>query len=234
MNMGIDAQKRFYEAGYGRARTYKTGWEWLDRWEPTVTRTDEAVAALPGGERLLDIGCGGGELLLKASAKYESVTGFDLAEVQLERAKEMLRVLGERCTIRSANLDTEGVPYGDDSFDAVTCISVLQFVFDVEHAVCEIHRVLRPGGVLVMEVNNLAFIGHRFKLMLGLQPRTSYFDGWDGGVLHYFLKRPLEELLRVSGFNMTRVWSAGRFRRLRALWPSLLAQNLMVSAQKSR
>jgi SAM-dependent methyltransferase len=172
-------------------------------------------------------------LLLKASERYEELYGLDIAPVCITSAQQLLGGLKERkVDLRVVNIDVEGLPFAEAYFDAVTMIAVLQLVFDVERAIREVHRVLRAKGTFIFETNNLAYIGHRLTLLLGRQPRTSYFQGWDGNVLHYFVLGPLVALLEREGFSVIKVCSAGRFSNIRSWRPSLFAQNLMIVAVK--
>jgi|WetSurMetagenome_2_1015567.scaffolds.fasta_scaffold01171_11 ubiquinone/menaquinone biosynthesis C-methylase UbiE len=231
--MPEDPVQEFYQHSYSQQKTYRSRWHLLNRWLPSASRVDVAISLLPGGKRLLDVGCGNGELLLKASPSYSEVYGFDVATVNIERAQQTLAAL-RNCEVKliAGNIDVDGLPFEDSFFDSTTCIAVLQHVFDVYGAFKEIRRVLKPGGTLVLETNNLAYFGHRLALLLGKQPRTSYFDGWDGNTLHYFVPSSLRELIEVEGFQVQHVCSAGRLSRMRTWWPSMLAQNVLIVALK--
>jgi len=50
----------------------------------------------------------------------------------------------------------KGLPFSDSFFDAVTCIAVLEHVFNPPNVLNEIHRVLKPNGFLIMQVPNVA------------------------------------------------------------------------------
>lgn len=231
--MTLDPQRDFYQAAYSQFAPVRSRWAWLERWFPSVSRIDLAVTLLPGGHRLLDVGCGSGDLLYKASNKYAEIYGVDVADVCVERARAKLADLCNLSDILQLNVDANGLPWPDGYFDAVTCIAVLQFLFDVDNAILEMHRVLREGGILVIEVNNLAYLKNRLTLLVGRQPRTTTLPrGWDGNTLHYFTLGPFIRLLQCKGFAVDQICSAGRFNRLRSLWPSLLAENVMVASHK--
>lgn len=228
-----DFQQAFYEEGYGEQRVGVPRWRWLDPWFPAAPRVEVAAALLPGGERVLDVGCGGGGLLRQVRDRYKDLCGVDIAPVQIARARETLGNIGDwRVDLRVVNIDACGLAFEDSYFDAVACISVLPFLFDVDRALAEINRVLKIGGLLVVQTNNLAYAGHRLSLLIGRQPRTSSFHGWDGNTLHYFVLRSLEALLRGHGFVVLWRCCAGRFNKIRSLWPSLLGGDLIALAKK--
>lgn len=94
--------------------------------------------------RLLEIGCGSGALLEDLSAD-NVVYGMDVAE-------EALRICRERGLDCVSKGDVTALPYKDAAFDTVIAIDVLEHIDDDGAAVREIHRVCRPGGVLIVTV----------------------------------------------------------------------------------
>ena len=230
-----DFQREFYESGYGTpplavpARS-----PGFNSWLPATSRIDVAISLLPGGRRLLDVGCGDGQLLRQASAKYQELFGVDIAANRLKTAREKLEGLPQPSDLRTLNLDREDLPFASDYFDAVTAVAVLPFIFDVDHALGEMARVLQPGGSLVLETNNLGFIGHRLAVLFKGRLQTSYFYGWDGNTLHYFSQRPLLSALDSYGLQKSAILASGRLRKIRSLWPAILGGNLVVLARKAR
>lgn len=76
------------------------------------------------------------------------LTGFDLSPAMLERAQARARELGMEADLRVA--DATSVPFGDESFDTVLCTFSLCSIPRADAAVREMHRVLRPGGRVLM------------------------------------------------------------------------------------
>lgn len=94
------------------------------------------------GQRLLDLACGTGDLAAAAAARGARVDGIDFAAPMIEAA----RAKAPGASVQVA--DCLDLPYGDASFDAVTCCFGLLHVADPAAALAEAARVLKPGGRL--------------------------------------------------------------------------------------
>jgi SAM-dependent methyltransferase len=99
--------------------------------------------ALPDGARLLDVGCGTGDLLGRLGTRLECA-GCDPSDEMLERARR--HHPGAAFTRATA----EELPYADGSFDVVLCIEVIRYLPAPETALREIARVLAPGGLALV------------------------------------------------------------------------------------
>jgi len=117
-------------------------------------RLTELITALhgqpPPGGRLLDLGCGTGELARAAAAAGRRVTACDIAA-------QMLRLAAERdpgSAVEWVRLDPgwRTLPFGTAVFDTVVAASVLEYVDDPATVLGECARVLRPGGVVLCTV----------------------------------------------------------------------------------
>ena len=104
--------------------------------------------SLPLAPRILDLGCGTGEITARLGARFPNaeLTGVDLEEPHLERARERCGPLGAR--VRFLRGDALALPLPDASFDLVVCRHLLQAVPSAQRVVEECRRVLRPGGSL--------------------------------------------------------------------------------------
>lgn len=105
---------------------------------------------LTGGEQILDIAAGAGATLLPAAGRLANggrVEGIDLAPGMVQRLREeLVRRHVEHADVRLA--DAEDLPFDDGSFDAVVCGFGLFFFPNLDRALRECHRVLRPGGTI--------------------------------------------------------------------------------------
>lgn len=195
--------------------------------------------------RVLDLGCGDGQLtaLAAAVARHATVIGADLSFTALSAASDR-GVIGVHSSIDGANL-----PFPDGSVDVVMMNEVVEHLVEVDEAVAEARRVLRPGGRLLLTTPNLAAWFNRVLLAGGVQPVFSEVSrlgvfGRPGsevvGHLRLFTARALREFAAAHGFTNVElrgatyhdVPRAGRpIDRLCARWPSLAAI-LVASMEK--
>jgi ubiquinone/menaquinone biosynthesis C-methylase UbiE len=110
---------------------------------PPPAHIAEFVKDLTPADRALDLGIGDGRVAALIDAA--KLVGADVSQVALDRARSRLPdadlVLVE---------PDEPLPFADNEFDLVTCIETLEHVRDVQLALSEIRRVLRPGGTLAL------------------------------------------------------------------------------------
>lgn len=106
--------------------------------------------ALHRDDVLLDVACGSGALLDRYARNVQHVAGIDLSDIQIELARRRLR---DRIADGSAELvvgDAAHLPWDDGTFTVASCVGSLEYFADPDAAVKEIHRVLRPGGRVVL------------------------------------------------------------------------------------
>lgn len=101
------------------------------------------------GGRLLDVGCGNGDQTVLFAPFFDQVTAMD---IQLKPMR------GSTADLQWTASAGENLPFLDDSFDAITCFEVLEHVVDPVRTLEEFHRVLKPGGQIVISVPNKAWI----------------------------------------------------------------------------
>jgi methionine biosynthesis protein MetW len=191
-------------------------------------RQEVAIRLLKPGTRLLDIGCWDGRLmeLIRQTNLYQDLYGIDI----INEAIENVKLKGFNAQL--VDLNNEPLPFPDDYFDTVVLLAVLEHIFDPYSVIKEINRVLRPGGLLIIDVPNVASFSNRTRILFGRIPVTSGDPGWDGGHLHYFTKSALDEFLQRSGFYVISRKSTGGHPSLREWWLSLLAGELIYSCSK--
>jgi demethylmenaquinone methyltransferase / 2-methoxy-6-polyprenyl-1,4-benzoquinol methylase len=170
------------------------------RWRRLAAR-----AAVAPGDRVLDACCGTGDLALAAAAEGGQVTGLDFSPAMLERAAR------KSAEIEWVQGDLLALPFEDGSFDAVTVGFGVRHAEDLDAALRELRRVLRPGGRLalldiVRPKGLLApFYGVWFDRLIPLAGKVV-----PGGVAYTYLPasvrrfpgpNELEERMRAAGFG---------------------------------
>src|SRR5262249_50630953 len=110
---------------------------------PVHQRLVELVAPQPG-ERFFDLACGTGGVALIAARTGAEVTGLDLSEDQISKARAAAREVG--LDIRFDVGDAEELPYEDASFDAAVSAFGMIFAPDHAKAASELARVCRSGA----------------------------------------------------------------------------------------
>ncbi len=155
---------------------------------PLITECQHALldqlwkkCALPEKGRLLDIGPGNGLYV-----RYFRGRGFQVDCVDIDpKLRPEFVELG--CKFEVADLRTAPVPYPDASFDIVWCSHVIEHMPDVHRFACDLHRLVKPGGYVILRTPDLRRIGWQF---------------WhDPTHLQPFIKLSLEKIVRLGGFE---------------------------------
>lgn len=184
--------------------------------------------------KLLDIGCGPGTLLFSHPDNFDQLVGIDIVTSQLDivREKAAQAGFGLKTKLISHNLH-DTWPFEKDYFDVAVCVAVLEHLFDPYDAMQQINHALKKGGVIIIDVPNVAYLKHRLQILIGKLPNTSADPlGWDGGHLHYFTQKTLIQLVESNGFKVLEVSGCGLLGKLRNRWPSLLTGDICLKAVK--
>jgi 2-polyprenyl-3-methyl-5-hydroxy-6-metoxy-1,4-benzoquinol methylase len=184
---------------------------------------------------LVDVGCGRGEVLRTGSAIFDRMVGLDISEVELEKLRSDLpKTVADKTKLVAIDLNSKW-PVEDGVFDVVTALSVVEHLFDPYFVSEELARICRPGGHVLIEVPNIAFVKYRLSLLRGVFPLTSGDPvGWDGGHLHYFTLGSICALFERVGCEPVSVRCAGLFHGLRDLWPAMLGSDFAILFRKAR
>jgi ubiquinone/menaquinone biosynthesis C-methylase UbiE len=155
----------------------------------------------------LDAGCGTGVFLLPLARNLAPqgarVVGLDLAEGTLGVARA--RVAAEGLPVECLIGDVEALPFDDGAFDLVLANYMLYHVPDLDRAIAELRRVLRPGGTLLAATNGerhmreLWEIAYRAFVHTGIAPATIgalMTRGRSAGTMSFRLENGAEALGR--------------------------------------
>ena len=184
----------------------------------------------PHAGHLVDFGCGNGAQTLLFRDRFDSLTGLDIVPGQVAAFTAAAQALGVAARARALLTGDGPLPLPDACADVVTSFTVLEHVADERHALGELRRVLRPGGLLVLSVPNRWWVFETHGADLPLLPWNRVpLVGWWPKRLHdrwararNYRRRELEALLRECGFAPERtlritapldVLPEGRLRR---------------------
>ena len=124
---------------------------------------------IPAGTRLLDIGCGTGQLTIPAAQRWFDVTGIDLAQNLVDQANQRADAIGLTIDIRQG--DAEDLPFPDSSFETTMSLFGSMFAPRPKLVASEMVRVLRPGGKAIMgNWTPEGVIGQLFRTVAAFRP----------------------------------------------------------------
>jgi len=204
------------------------------------------------GKKILDAGCGTGRIG-SLFVKDHEVWGVDFSihAVTVAMKRGLKGVVSDI---------EDAIPFGDEIFDLVLLIEVIEHVFDPFSLLKELHRVLKPGGMLICSVPNSSILLNRLYFLLRGQFKD--FTARDNIIedgfpftehLHLFSPAILKKLLITHGFSIRNIdywfpevfisvpfnkvnWIAKVIRglNLHRIIPGLLSVGVCVTAYKNR
>jgi SAM-dependent methyltransferase len=158
-------------------------------------------AGIAPGMQVADVGCGVGTVTIDLATLVGPegrVVGVDLSPDQLAQARDRLAA-AHRDQVSLVVASADETKLSDASFDLVYCRFLLLHLVEPREALREMHRLLRPGGILVCEDGDLTSAGSEPPSALGLFAELFGRLGPTRGV-DYTLGRRLYHLVRDAGF----------------------------------
>lgn len=107
------------------------------------------AVALTGTEHLLDIGSGAGHTALAFASRVLDGIGCDVTPAMVQTASEFAKQQGV-ANVSFQIADAEHLPFSEDMFDVVTCRFAAHHFQNIESALKEVFRVLKPGGTFLL------------------------------------------------------------------------------------
>ena len=184
--------------------------------------------------KFADIGGGYGRLANEYLKRAHKVIIFDYSKTELKQEKEMY---GDKIETRSG--DIYELPFKDDELDGLMMVRVTHHLKDMKKAMAELYRVLKPGGVAVIEVANKRTLPKIARFIL----RKSKVNPFDRKVANYkeiskdgfynYHPKYVEGIFDKTGFKTEKVLSVSNFRS-RALKKIFKTNNLVKMEDKAQ
>jgi SAM-dependent methyltransferase len=158
-------------------------------------RPEVAALVPPECRRVLEVGCGGGELGRLLRSRGHHVTGIELVPEMAERARRWLD------HVETADVETDGFPFPPASFDAILFADVLEHLIDPWRVLREAVGVLAESGAVVASIPNVQNIDVLRRLFRG---RWDYRERGilDRGHLRFFTLRTIRSLFDQAGLTV--------------------------------
>lgn len=169
----------------------------------------EAELLLGRKGKFLDVGCGRGGLVWAASQRGWAAEGCDISEAFVRYATEVTGVKARASSVQN-------IGYPAHAFDVVTLVEVIEHLYNPRETIQELHRILRPGGLLYIStpnedslyqtVGNLYYRLRRRDWCVNLCPTWNLFHvhGFSPNSLRFLLEQEnfsIEELVLYAGTN---------------------------------
>gem|GEM_PF-1515196 len=138
---------------------------------------------------LLDCGCGEGDSLKFFDSHGYSCYGFDVSSRIVDQ------LLRQGCEVSKGDLEV-GVPF-TFKFDVITCLDVVEHIYDTCKVLGNLKSSLKDDGVLVISIPNDFTIFHRVKILFGI----IYYEIYSSHI-HYFAPKQFRRILNDCGFKI--------------------------------
>jgi len=203
----FDDVRRAYERQFAEApyRAPESLWRFVER-----------RLRLRPGERILEVGCGAGDLLGRIAGEGRIVWGIDVA-------REAVRIAGRRAPgARLAVARGERLPFGAASFDRALSLGSLEHFIGIERGIRELARVIAPHGEVWLLLPNSFYSGDIWRVIRGgsapdhhqLIDRFATRAGWIG-------------FLAANGLRVERAWAWNKGKAWKRLLPPGLAYHFL-------
>jgi SAM-dependent methyltransferase len=180
----------------------------------------EELGDLKPDAPVLEVGCGDASFTADLAGLSSCVTAIDISAVQIEDNARRLPAI----SFLQHDV-SERFPFEDSEFEVVWCSEVLEHLFDPLFALREMHRILRPGGRLLLTV---PYHGMRKNLLIALFRWDAHFAP-DNPHIRFYSKRTLARISGEAGFGSLRMRTCGMGSVLRDL---VVPTNILLRATK--
>jgi len=179
------------------------------------------LKALPRDARILEVGCGDGSFTKDLATFSSNVTAIDISAEQVEQNKRAY----PQIDFRQHDV-AELFPFADRTFDIIWCSEVLEHLFDPAYALQEMHRIMAPGGKLLVTVPHHGFFKN---LLITLFKWDAHFVPSNPHI-RFYSRNTLGQLVKTSGFDEIKMGTCGMNKPFRDVF---VHTNILLKAKKS-
>jgi ubiquinone/menaquinone biosynthesis C-methylase UbiE len=165
--------------------------------ESRLKKCQRMMESLPPGH-MLDIGCSTGDWALYWQSRRWQCSGIDIDREHLAIA------LDRGVEARFCDLNRDSLPFTDATFDLIFAGEVIEHLVDTDFFLTELHRCLRPGGVVLITTPNLVSFENRLRILLGIYPIWVNYNLSGSGHIRAYTPRVLRKQLEDHGFRIRR------------------------------
>jgi ubiquinone/menaquinone biosynthesis C-methylase UbiE len=172
--------------------------------------------------KVLDAGCGQGVLAIDVAKRWPDVhvMGATIVSREVSKSQKLARENGVAQTTHFAVADYHKLPFENNSFDCVYAVETLSHAYDLETAISELFRVLKPGGIFVAAEYEFDFQGRHPEMMAAIADYVEHHASIHA--VRKFSKGNFLKILKKAGFTAIAEhdWSdrlAPSFSRLRRI-----------------
>lgn len=182
------------------ARIYDSRWK---SYSEATTKEILARLSPKNSDKILDVGCGTGFLLYHLLERYPDIqlSGVDPVKAMLDVARKRLPV---RVDIREGWAGQ--LPFADHSFNVVLSNSVFHYIRDIQTALREVRRVLRPGGQLVITDWCYNYFTTRLTDLFLRCFNQAHFRSYSVNKIRVLLEENYFSVLQIDRYMINRWW----------------------------
>ncbi len=219
MSETVEQNKKYYDNYWAAGRKTFSGSN--QGYAPNLRRwmADE-LRDLPRTTPVIEVGCGDASFTTDLAGRFDGVTAIDISAGQI--ADNAVRF--PHVTFRQHDV-SQRFPFADATFEVVWCSEVLEHLFEPEYALREMHRILRPGGRLLVTV---PYHGRWKNLLIALFKWDEHFVPSNPHI-RFYTNRSLSLIAEKAGFGDIRIKTCGMGKPLRDLF---VPTNILFRATK--
>ena len=192
--------------------------------------------AIPSNTHCLDVGCSSGNLgSALRDAKGCSIDGIELDS----QAATIARTRGyDNVFVLNLNHDLASLPNVEQKYDVITCADVLEHLIAPEQVIQRLSMLLKPDGIFIISLPNVAFLLNRLHLLLGNWDYKQY-GILDRTHLRFYTIKSGCRMVESAGLKLVTLKPYNQFGALRYIspldkwFPSLLAYQFLVVAKRA-